>query len=92
MSWICDLDVCADIIQTNRSSESSVHEEVPATETINEEEEPDDCHDCFDDAENAGGKKRGVCACDADGFEDCGGVVVDSVDAGCVLPEEERAA
>jgi len=33
--------------------------------------------------------KRDVFVPDTDGFEDCGAVVVDGVDSGGILPEEE---
>lgn len=87
-----DLDVCTDIVEAESTPESTEHEEVSSTKVVDEEEEPDDGYQCLDDTEDAGGEERGVCAGDTNGFEDCGGVVVDGVDAGRILPEEEGTA
>lgn len=87
-----DLDVGAYVVQTNGAAESTVHQEVPTAEVIDEEEKPYDCHDCLDDTKDSSGEQRGVGACDADGLENGGRIVIDGVDPGRVLPEEERTA
>lgn len=50
-----------------------------------------DCDNGLDDTKNTGGEEGCVGACDADGFENSRAVVIDRVDARCVLPEEQRA-
>lgn len=92
MRWVCDLDVSADIIQAECSTECTEHQEVSTTEVIDEKEEPNDRYECFDYAEDASSKERGICTGDTDGFEDYWRVIVDGIDPGGVLPEEKRAA
>jgi hypothetical protein len=48
----------------------------------------DDGYGSFDNTEDSGGEETGICSSYADRIEDGGGVVVDCVDTGGVLPEE----
>jgi len=66
LCWSCDFDVRADVVETNSTSEGTNHEQITASKTIDEEEEPDDGDGCFDDAEDTGSKETGVCSCYAD--------------------------
>lgn len=88
---VCDGDVGADVVKTDSSSEGTVYEEISTTEVVDEEKEPDECDDCFDYTEDTSGEERAVCTDDTDFLENSWGVIVDGVDSGCVLPEEERA-
>lgn len=67
-----NLDVCAYVVETDGPSEGAVHQEIAAAEIVDEEEKPDKCDDCFDDAENAGCEEGSVGPCYADGAENCG--------------------
>ena len=91
MRWVCDLDICTNIIQAESTPEGTKHEEVSTAEVVDEEEQPNDGHQRLDDAEDASGEERGICARDTDRFEDSWRVVVDGVNSGSVLPEEEGA-
>ena len=84
-------DVAADVPHAERATDSSVHEQVAASELVNKDEEPEKCDDGLDDAENASCEKRGGGTDDTDRLEDGGRVIVDGIDTGGVLPEEERA-
>jgi hypothetical protein len=85
-------DVCTHIPQAERATESAVHEQVPASKIIDQEEEPHQGNDCLDNTEDTSCEQGGVGTGDTDRFEDRGRIVVDGVDSGCVLPEKERAA
>lgn len=91
VSGIRDLDVRADVVEADGSAQCTVHEQIPSSKSVNQEEEPDDCNYGFYDSKNSSSQQTGICAYDTDGLEDCGRVVVDSIDSRSVLPEEERA-
>lgn len=74
----------------DRTTKGTTHEKLATTKFVNEEEEPDDGEDGLDNTEDTGGKESSVGSADTDGLEDSGGVVVDGVDTGAVLPEEEH--
>jgi len=92
MGWVCNLDVRSDVIEAEGTAEGTEHEEVSSTEVVDEEEEPDDGYEGLDNAEDTGSEERGICARDTNRFEDSWRVVVDGVNSGGILPEEEGAA
>lgn len=85
-----DGDVAADVPEAQGAAEGADEQEVPAAEVVDQYKKPEEGEGGFDDAEDAGGEEAGVGALHADGLEDGGGVVVDGVDPGGVLPEEEH--
>ena len=85
-------NVCSVVVEAESTAKSSEHEMVAAAQSVDEEEEPDDGYGGFDNTKDSGGEETGIRSSYADRFEDGGGVVVDCVDAGGVLPEEEGAA
>lgn len=56
---------------------------------VNQIEQPENGDGGFDNAKDAGGEQRGIGPSNADGLEHGGRIVVDRVDAGAVLPQEE---
>jgi hypothetical protein len=88
VGWVSNLDVGPNVVEAKSATKRAVHEQISATEIIDEEQKPYYSDNCFHNSENASGKKTGVGASDTDTLEDCWGVVIDSIDPGCVLPEE----
>ena len=88
--WLSDRDIAADVPHAEGASDGAVNEKCPTAELVNEDKEPEECDDCLDDTEDTCGKQGGVCACDADRFENGRSIVVDRVDARRILPQEER--
>ena len=85
-----DVDVGTDDPHANGSSDSTNEQQLSATKLVNQEEQPDDGHESLDDTENTSQDVDSV-GLDTEGLEDGGRVVVDGVDTGSVLPEEEHA-
>ena len=82
-------DVGSNVPHADGPTDSTNHEQETATQFVDKEEEPNDSYDGFDDTKDAGSEKGSVSAGDADGFKDSWRVVIDGIDAGCVLPEEK---
>lgn len=110
-----DVDVCANDPHADRPCDSSDEQQLPSSQLIDQKQEPDECHDGLDNAEQtcqqvhrvgldtktlhtllaSAGElmfghllpRRRIPA----HLEYCGRVVVDRVDAGPVLPEEQHA-
>lgn len=64
-----------------RTAESTDHEQVSSSKSVDQEEEPDERHDGLDHTEDASGQERSVRTANADRGEDGRAVVVDCVDA-----------
>ena len=69
----------------------SDQQQQPSAHAVDQVEQPDDGHHRLDHAEDARGQKAGAVAFQPDALEHGRAVVVDGVDAGPVLPEEEHA-
>lgn len=86
------LDICPNHPQADRATQTPDKKKHPSSHTINQVEKPDECRDRLDDTKNTGSKQSAVVAFQANTLEDSGTVVIDRVDTGPVLPEEEHAA
>lgn len=86
-----DVDVGTDDPHADGASDGTNEQQLSATELVNKEEQPDDGHEGLDDTENTSQDVNSV-RLDTEGLEDGRRVVVDGVDTGSVLPEEEHAA
>lgn len=72
----CNLNVRADNPHADGTASGTDHKELGAAQMIDQVHQPDNGYNCFDDAEETSGEKASVCAGNADGLEDSGGVVV----------------
>ena len=85
-----DLDVRADDPHADRATSSADHKKLGAAEVVDEIHEPDESDNSLDNTEETGGEETSVGTSDTNRLEDGGRVVVDGVDTGAVLPEEEH--
>lgn len=86
-----DFDVCTHNPHADGSAGGTDQQQQPAADVVDKVQQPDDCHYSLDHAEDARGQKAGAVAFQPDALEHGRAVVVDGVDAGPVLPEEEHA-
>ena len=86
---VFDLDVGADNPEADGASQSTPEEQLATADVVDQEEQPDDGYRGLDDTENA---RHDLVhgPGDADTLEHRGTVVVDGVDTGAILPEEEH--
>lgn len=92
LGGVGDSDIATHIPKAGRATNGANHEQKASSQLVDQEEEPDESHASLDNTEDTSSKERGVGSGDADALEDRGRVVVDGVDSGGVLPEEESAA
>lgn len=91
LGWLGDGDVGTDVVEAETTSEGTNHQKTTTAKSLNKEEEVDEGEGSLDNAKETGSEEGGVRSSDTDGLEDGWRVVVDGVDTGGVLPEEERA-
>lgn len=84
-------EIATDDPHADRATSSTDHEEIASAKSVDEEQEPDDCNHRLHNPEQASGEECSVCTSNTDGLEDRGRIVVDSIDATAILPQEEHA-
>lgn len=52
IGWIHDVDVGANNPHADRASDSTNEKKLTSAQLVNQEEQPDEGHDCFDNSEN----------------------------------------
>ena len=95
-SWVLgrfsDGNVGTDVPQAKTATRSSDHQQLSSTVLINKEDKIDDCENGLDNTEQTSREERGVKSNNSDTLKHRWGVVVDGVDSGSVLPEEQRSS
>ena len=85
-------NVTTDDPHANRATDGTDHQELSASEVIDEDQNPDDGEDGLDHTEDTGGQVDGILGLNAHRPEHIGAVIVDSVNSGEVLQDEQRMA
>lgn len=85
-------NVSTDDPHADRTTNSADHQELSATEVVDEEQNPNDGEYGLDHAEDTGGQEGSAGSADTNRGEHSRGVVVDCVDARTVLPHEQHAS
>ena len=89
MFRVFDLDVGADNPETDGASEGTPEKQLATADVVDQEEQPDNRYRSLDDTENPGHDLVHGPG-DTNTLEHRGTVVVDGVDTGAILPEEEH--
>lgn len=91
LGWLNDADVASDDPHAEGTGDGTDEKKLSSSELIDEEEKPDKGHNGLDNTEDTSHQVDSV-ALNTDAGENGRGVVVNGVDTGAVLPEEQHAA
>ncbi len=80
LDGLCDGDVATDIPQAERTTKSSNHEQIAASEIVDQEKEPDQGHWRLDDSKDTGTQKSWIGAHHANTRKDSWAVVIYRID------------
>jgi hypothetical protein len=85
-SRIRELDVCTNEPHAERTPKGTYHKKFAATQPVNQDNQPYKGDDSLNNTKDARGKKTIVGSLDANAFENCWRIVVNSIDTRSILP------